>query len=140
MRRLGRLCARLCTEESGNEALEMAMVLPIYLMTVFTIISFLLVLFGYASATLGSKMGVRYAVVHSSTSLVPCTQPIVTSTVLGYVIAPLASSVTVNPVWSPGNTIGSTVTVSVTLNYTSMPYGFLNNFAPVAAAKGVIVN
>ena len=55
-------------------------------------------------------------------------------------MAPMASATAVNTAWSAGNTIGSTVTVTVKLTYGVMPYGFLSNFAPVVSAQGVVVH
>jgi Flp pilus assembly protein TadG len=131
----------LIREDSGSNLVETAIVLPMFFRLVFSIVSFALLFFAYCNATYAARTGVRYAVVHSSTSLAPCdaasVQGIVTSLLWG---APIGG-VMVTPQWSAGNTIGIVVSVTVQMTYTNgLPYLNLNGLVLRVASQGVILH
>lgn len=103
--------------ESGQAMVEMALVLPTMFLLLFGIFEFSIVLFGYGNATYASRVGARYASLHSSTSLAPSNSAAIASLVQPYLWCAPAGGATVATVWSPGNTIGSTVSVSVRIAY-----------------------
>jgi Flp pilus assembly protein TadG len=106
--------------------IEMALVLPAFFLLLFGVFTFSLVFFGYSNATFACQLGARFASVHSSTSIAPCSSSSITSLVTPYLWAASEDQVTVATNWSPSNTIGSTVTVSVTIVYpTRIPYSSL---------------
>jgi Flp pilus assembly protein TadG len=117
------------------------LVMPVYLMAVFGLMSFALVLLSYGNAMFASKMGARYASVHSNTSLAPCSASSVQTLVTGMLMSPMATAVSVTTVWgSGGNTIGGNVTVSVKLTYGVLPWGIMSNVAATASTQAVIVH
>ncbi len=114
--------------ELGATAIETALVLPTFFLLLFGIFNFAIVLFGYCNATYASRAAARYASLHSSTSLAPSTTASVQSVVTPFVLATQAGATTVTTVWTPSNTVGSTVTVSVTIAYTlGIPFSTLRN-------------
>ena len=127
--------------EDGSELIEIALVLPVYFLLCFTLMSFSIVLFAYCNATFASTAAVRYAVVHGATSATPCAasdlQAIVTPFLWG---AP--SNTVVTPTWTQGNNaVGNWVSVTVSMTYsTGMPYGYLNNLHVTYTAQGVILH
>lgn len=137
-----RLRARLFAyEETGANLVETALVLPVYFLVIFVFMSFSIVLFAYCNASYASRIAVRYAVVHSATSATPCTTSAIQSIVLPYLWGAPSGGVGIVPQWTPSNSVGSVVSVKVTLTYsTGMPYGYLNNMVATASAQGVIVH
>jgi Flp pilus assembly protein TadG len=107
---------RVMRDQSGGTLLEMALVLPPFFLLLFGLFEFAVVFFGYCSATYVCRVATRYASVHSSTSLAPCTASCITTLVTAQIWAP-SGTVTVTPTWSPSNTVGSTIQVSVTVAY-----------------------
>jgi Flp pilus assembly protein TadG len=105
------------SDERGGAALEMALVLPVFFIFLFGLMSFAIVLFGYGNATFASRAGARFASLHSSTSLSPCTAASVQSFVTPFLWAAPTSGTTITTVWNPTNTVGSTVKVSVSIVY-----------------------
>ena len=136
-----RMELRLGTDESGSNLIEIALVLPVYFLLCFTLMSFSIVLFAYGNATYASKAAVRYAIVHGAASANPCVaadlQAIVTPFLWG---APTNTVVT--PSWVQGNNaVGNWVAVTVVMNYsTGMPYGYLSNLQVSTTAQGVILH
>ena len=128
------------TQEDGSNLVETAMVLPLYFLLLFTLFSFSIVFFAYCNATFASKVGLRYAIVHSASSSTPCTSAMITSVVTPYLYG-APSNVTITPVWSAANAVGTNVSITVTLTYsTGMPYGYLNNLVASTKATGVILH
>ncbi len=116
-RRLARGLARGMAQQRGGTTIEMAFVLPTFFLLLFGLFSFSIVLFGYSNATFASRAGARYASLHSSTSLAPDSTAIVQSIVMPYLFAATSGAVTVTTTWSPANTVGSSVQVSVKIVY-----------------------
>jgi Flp pilus assembly protein TadG len=101
----------------------MAVLLPVFFLLLFGLFNFSIILFGYCNAGFAARLGARYASLHSSTSLAPCTSSAITSIVTPYLWAGTQNQVTVATIWAPGNTVGSTVSVSVTIVYpTAIPF------------------
>ena len=109
--------AGLAGEEAGAAALEMAIVLPVFFLLLFGLISFSLMLVGYGSATYASRSAARYASLHSSTSLAPASGATIQSYVLPLLIATPTSGATVTSTYAPSNTVGGTINVSVSVTY-----------------------
>jgi Flp pilus assembly protein TadG len=106
----------LLKDQSGGTLLEMALVLPPFFLLLFGFFEFSIVLFGYCSATYASRVTVRYAAVHSSTSLAPCTATSVTAMATAQLWAP-SGTATITPTWTTSNTIGNTVKVTISIAY-----------------------
>jgi Flp pilus assembly protein TadG len=98
--------------------LEMAVVLPTFFLLLFGLIEFGVILFGYCSATFACQTAARYASVHSSTSLAPCSASSVAAITATQIFAPSSYPVVgVHTTWPTGNTVGNPVNVTVTLYY-----------------------
>lgn len=133
------LLARIGDNE-GSVLVETALVLPFYFLIVFGLISFAMIFFSYCSATYAAKAAVRYAAVHSATTLSPCTSSTIQTIVTANLWAAPAGGVTITSQWSPGNSIGSVVSVTIKLNYgANMPFVNLSNFVGTASSQGYIV-
>lgn len=96
---------------------EYALVLGLFIMVVFGIVQFSLILFGYNNATYASRIAMRYAVVHGSTSSTPCTSPTISGIVTPLLWGAPSGGYTVTTTWTPNNTPGSTVSINVTIQY-----------------------
>ncbi len=131
----------LLAAEDGSYLIEIAVVLPVYFLLSFTLMSFSIVLFAYCNATYASKAAVRYAVVHGATSTTPCAAADLQAIVAPFLWGAPANTV-VTPSWTQGsNAVGSSITVAVVMTYsTDMPYGFLNNLQVSTSAQGFILH
>jgi Flp pilus assembly protein TadG len=135
----------LWQDESGSNLVETALVLPLYLMVLFVLTSFAIVFFALCNATYAAKAAVRYAVVHSTTSFTLCTSTSCTTTAIQNLITPYllgapSGGVTITPTWTPANTVGSTISITVKMLYpTGMPYGYLSNLVVTSTAQGTIL-
>jgi Flp pilus assembly protein TadG len=127
-------------DRSGATALETALVLPVFFLLLFGLMYFAIALFGYCNATYSSRAAARYASLHSSTSLSPCTAVSVQSVIAPYLAATPAAASTVSTTWSPANTVGATVTVSVTMVYSvAIPFSSLKTLTVGSVAKRTII-
>jgi len=117
--------------QRGSATVEVALVLPIVALFVFGIVQFSTLTFNLNSAAYGSTEGARYAAVHGSTSIQPCTTANVRTIVLASMPGVPAGVVTVTTTWNPDNSPGGVVTVSVSIK--SWLTLFLKNPPPVGA-------
>jgi Flp pilus assembly protein TadG len=60
-------------DEHGGTLIEMAIVLPTFFLMLFGYFNFAVVLFEYCNANYAARVGVRYAALHSNSSLNPAT-------------------------------------------------------------------
>jgi len=126
--------------ELGSTVLETALVLPPFFLLLFGLFSFSLALFGYCNATFSCRAAARYASLHSSTSLSPCTTASVTAVITPYLAVTPGATATVTPAWPSGNTVGNTVTVSVKLVYSvGIPFSTLKTLTVGSTAQRTIV-
>lgn len=127
--------------EGGSNLIETALVLPVYFLLVFSLMSFAIILFAYCNANFAAMTAARYAATHSSTSLLPCTLSTIQGIVTPFLWGAPSGGATVTAAWSPSNTIGSTVTVRVSMTYTTaMPYTNLRGLVVTTNAQEVIVH
>ncbi len=110
-------------EDQGSQLVETALMMVVLLMLLFGIFSFAIVLFGWCNITYASRAAARYASLHSTLSLNPADDASVSAVVAPFLIAVEPSGATTQVTYSPANTIGSTVAVTVTATY-SMPVPF----------------
>jgi Flp pilus assembly protein TadG len=131
---------RALRDEAGSEIVEFALSFPILLMITFGGLELLLFLASLIGATYGSRNVIRYASTHGASSLNPCTSDSLTTLVLSYQIGFPGGKVVVTPAWAPNNSVGSTVTVKVSVAYpTGIPYDKLNSMSATTTASGVIM-
>jgi Flp pilus assembly protein TadG len=126
--------------QEGTAMVEYALVLSLFLMMFYGFIQFSLILFGFNNATYASRVAVRYAVVHGSTATYTCTATDISNIVTPLLWGAPSGRTTVNTAWSPNNTPGSTVTISVGIQYTpSLPLFPSKIFYVGATAVGTIL-
>ncbi len=119
---------------------EYALVLSLFLMIFYGFIEFSLILFGSNNATYASRVAVRYAVVHGSTATYTCTAADISNIIIPLLWGAPSGRTTVATTWSPNNTPGSTVTISVSIQYTpSLPLIPSKIFYVGATAHGTIL-
>ncbi len=128
-------------DDDGGAVLEVAVVMPVFLLMVIGAMQFAIVLFGYCSASYAVRNAARYASVHSSTSLNPATSTSVQQTVTPWL---WMGSVVGTPVlavsWSGGNNIGAPVRVSLTQTYsTVLPFALIPQITISCVASRIIV-
>ncbi len=138
--RPGALCA-FWLDEEGSYLIETALAMPMFFMVIFLFISTSLALFVYGNLTYGAEAAVRFATVHSNTSVSPCTIMQIREAAVNGIMTAAGGTVTTSANWSPTNTLGSTVTVSVTAIYpTILPFIGQQNWTLTASAVGSIIN
>ena len=125
--------------EDGQALVEMAVTLPVFLLVLFGIAWFAILLFGWCNITYASRVAVRYASIHSNTSLAPATTASITANVTPYLIASTTGTATTTVVYNTSNTIGSQVTVTVSATYKPIvPYASLTAFALSSTSQRTI--
>jgi Flp pilus assembly protein TadG len=133
---------RRSVAQGGSALVEFAFVVPVFFLIVFGLIQFSIIFAGYCGATYASQVGVRYAVVHGVNSSSPVSAD---STAMKALMTPLLwaaqpGGTTIGINWNPNDSIGSTVTVSVSLVYkTGIPFSSLKTVNLGAIATGTIL-
>ncbi len=126
--------------EKGSALLELALVMPVFLLVIFGILQCTLMLFAYCNISYASRTAVRYASLHSSSSIAPATRTSVRTLINPFVWCAPANDVSVMITWSPSNSIGSTVQVQVQMNLPlAIPFSDLDGFPIHSVAKRLIV-
>jgi Flp pilus assembly protein TadG len=138
---LSKLTGRaLAADQQGSTLIEMAIVLPTFFMVLFGIFQFAEMGFGYCNATYAARRAVRYASLHSTTSLQPASTTVVSAIAKPFLTGSGASAApTIAVAYGGTNTVGGTVTVTISLKYNLMiPYAKLNPINVQGYAQRVI--
>lgn len=131
---------RLRTGEDGSALLELALVMPVFLLVIFGILQCALALFAYGDITYASRAAVRYASLHSSASLAPATSDSVHTMINPFLWCAPASDFSIQVTWSPANTVGSTVQINVkVLLPLTIPFSDVQGFAIQSTSRRLIV-
>jgi Flp pilus assembly protein TadG len=126
--------------QRGAATVEMALVLPVYLALCWGIIVFSFILFGFCNATYASRVAVRYAAFHGSSSHSPCTTAQVQAIATQYLFGAPKNGFTVTPSWPNGSDIYDWATVTITITYpTGIPYFSLKSVTVGATATEMIM-
>jgi Flp pilus assembly protein TadG len=107
MRRIGRF-----ENEGGASLIEIALVLPVFFLLVFGIFQFAIVFCTFSNANYAVRKAARYASIHSTTALNPCTPATVQSMVAADLFVSASQIYVVTVTGCPGS-IGSNAKVSV---------------------------
>ncbi len=128
-------------EDDGGAVLEVALVMPVFLLMVVGAMQLAIVLFGSCSASFAVRNAVRYASMHSSTSLSPATTATVQQTITPWLwMGSILGTPTLAVNWPSGNYVGAPVRVSLTQTYsTVLPYASKPQLTSNCAASRVIV-
>jgi Flp pilus assembly protein TadG len=125
---------------SGQAVIELAVALPAFFLLLFGLFNFAIVLYGYGNATFASRLGARFASLHSSSSTAPCSSASITSLVTPYLFTVAQDQVTVATNWPSGNTVGNPVTVSISVVYPiGIPYFSLSQITIGSTAQRTIM-
>jgi Flp pilus assembly protein TadG len=130
---------KLLKDDAGSDLVEIALVLPVFFILIFGIMNFAIVLFAYCNATFAARNAVRYAVVHSSTSLSPCTATTLQNIVNPYLWGAPSGGTVVTPAWNASNTIGNVVSVTVQMTYKN-PFPYISPLVITVTSQGVILH
>lgn len=131
---------RFVRDEAGSELLEVALVLPMLLLLTFGTLELILFMSCYIGGTYGSRMAVRFAAVHGAGSQAPCTAAMLANIVNSYAKGIPLSGVQTTTTWSPNNAAGSTVSVQVSISFsTGIPAAGLKSLTASTTAVGAIL-
>lgn len=128
-------------KDDGGAVLEVALVMPVFLLMVVGAMQLAIVLLGYCSASFAVRNAVRYASMHSSTSLSPATTATVQHAITPWLwMGSIIGTPTLAVSWPSGNYVGAPVTVSLTQAYgTVLPYASKPQLTTNCAASRVVV-
>ncbi len=146
--------AAALTGEAGTYALEMALVMPVYLMLIFGFTSAALLLFVYGELTYASRAAVRYASVHSATNATAQSPACAAADIANSATAPttgivpaLMTGISGGQLTVPSrgcdgtNAVGSLVTITVQVNYPlGLPYIAASGVTLSSTAKGYVTH
>lgn len=132
---------RLCRDEDGGEILEVALVMPVFLMFTFGVLQMMLFLYCYVAATYGSRAALRYATQHGAASMTPCAASDLQAIVRSYASVLPANNVVVTPTWvSSTHAVGTSVSIQVSLSYsTALAVTGFSSLAVTTTASGYIL-
>ncbi len=127
------------SRQKGSAMVELALCFMGFLMLTLGSMEFGWAIYAYNNCSYAAQTGARWASVNGSLSTSPATAATVTSYVQSQLVALDPTLMTVNTTWSPNNSPGSTVTITV--SYTVTPLVGLaiqNNFTVSSTAQMVI--
>ena len=132
---------RFKTDQTGQGLIELALVLPVFLLLIFGFISFAMVMYGISNATFATRLLIRYACVHSSTSYKPISTTDATTVVAPYMNNFPSNTYSITPSWGTGGpTVGSKATVTIAITYNiSLPGLTLSPLTVHTSASGIVV-
>ena len=120
----------------GNYALELALLLPVFLVLVFGAIDFGRVIYAYNTVAYAARDGARYASFHGAKSLAPAAAEAIANYVTAHVVG---IDISVNTTWNPDNNPGSDVRVQVQTTFTFItPFINQNSITLSASSQTVI--
>lgn len=127
-------------EDSGQSLIELAFVLPSFLLLAFGLINFCMIMFGIGNVSFASRQAARYACLHSQTSLVPVDQPTIDTMIAPYVFKYPSNTYSDQLSYPSGsNTVGATATVKITITYkVVLPFLSIPVIPLSFAASGII--
>src|SRR2546425_5110466 len=108
---------RVLSRQSGSAIVEFTLISLMFFMLTFGLVEFGRAVFDYSMVSSLSREGVRYASVRGSASGHAATATDVSTYVQGKAVG---LPVTVTTTWTPNNNPGSTVSVQVQYNFTSV--------------------
>lgn len=127
--------------ETGSSLIELALVLPVFLLLLFGFINFALIMFGICNQTYASRAALRYACIHSGTSYAPASMADINNIVNPFLFKYPANTAATTVSYANGNnTVGSTVGIAIRVTYNiSLPGYKFNGLTLSSSASGVIV-
>ena len=133
--------AKCASSEKGAAMMEIALVLPLFFLLIFGCVQFAMVFFVYSNTVYATQTAVRYACTHGTVSGNAATNTILTNIISPLIWGAQANSITVTTAWSPDNSIGSTVTIKVSVLYkTRIPFFPSLSSVPMGvSAQGTIL-
>ena len=132
---------RLLCDEEGSTLIEFAFAIPVFLLVLFGAFHSFMALFFFCNASYASRVGARYASLHSISAPVAATPASVQNVVTPLLWTGFLTTPAVNAVWQPSNAIGSTVTVTVTMNLPlPIPFTSIQQIPVSSTAQRVIVH
>ena len=111
----------------GGTLVETAMAATVFLLLIVAVIEFARMGFAYNSVSFAAHRAVRFASVRGSTSTHPASASDVRALATSYIAALDTSKLGVTTSWTPNNSPGSTVQVTVT-------YGFKSILVPISSS------
>jgi Flp pilus assembly protein TadG len=120
-----RFSDQILGEESGASLVEVALVLPVVFLMTFGLINFALIAFGLGNLGYANRSALRYASIHSNTSLVPATSTSIANVVKPFIFPYPSNTYSTTVTYSPGNAVGSQVRVLTIVTYTVILPGFI---------------
>ena len=138
---LTRQTSTIYHEERGSLLVETALLLPVFLVFVFGIITFAAMMFSYGNLCFATRAAARYACIHSSTSYSPATTTAINSVISPFWFSYPSNTYTTNVTYGgSGNVVGGTATVSVAVTYDlSMPFYSASGMTLTSTSSGVII-
>ena len=105
-------------DQRGDYLIEFAVVLPVFLSLTFGVMEFGRMVFDSSIISHVARVGVRWAMVHGSSSASPASSTDVQNYVQAHALG--LSPLTVTTTWTPNNKPGSTVRVQVQYNFSTI--------------------
>lgn len=132
---------RCLKREMGTTLIELALLLPVALMFTFGVIGLSLYIGCITDATFASIAAARYASLNGAASLNPATTASIKTLVMSYLITLPQSTSTVTTTWAPDNTVGSAVTVQVTIAYqTGIPFDAMGTMHAAVSSSATVLH
>ncbi len=128
--------------QRGAALVEFALIAPLFFLIVFGLVEFAIVFAGYCSASYASQVGVRYAIVHGvdASGRVASDDTAIKALMNSYLWAAQSTGSNITITWNPDDSIGSSVSVNVSLTYSlGIPWFGLNNIQVGTTSTGTVL-
>lgn len=133
-------------KQRGSALLEGALSFSAFLMLTFGVMEFSMAVFAYNWVSYAAREGARWASVRGNTYVpvgatvgTPATQDQISAYVKSQAVGLVASNVTVTAAWTPDNSPGSNVKVTVAYNVIPLVGLALTNSMSVSSASQLII-
>jgi Flp pilus assembly protein TadG len=129
-------------DDSGQSMVELGLVLPMFFAMAFGFINICMAMFGLCNLSFACQHAVRYACLHSSTSLSPASQSTIDTQVAPFIFKyPSNTHSDTLSYAGSGNVVGGTATVAVSITYSLMvlPFAKIPAVTLSSSASGTII-
>ena len=128
--------------QRGAALVEFALIAPLFFLIVFGLVELAIIFAGYCSAAYASQLGVRYAIVHGvdASGRVASDDTAIKALMSSYLWAAQSTGSNISIIWNPDDSIGSGVSVNVSLTYSvGVPWLGLNQIKVGSTSTGTVL-
>ena len=126
--------------QRGTNLIEFGLAFMVFFAALYGVMEFGRIVASYNILSGAAREGVRYAVVHGSSSGSPATNTDIQNIVRSWAVGLQSSAVTVTTTWTPGNAPGSKVKVLASYNVSPFTGLILKNGITLQSSSQMVIS